>query len=72
MFRGVCLPPDPLCLIVDFCEGGSLKSYLQRKKVKKDIKLGFAYDIAMGMHHLHVAIRGKEKIREIFFKLFSI
>lgn len=51
LFRGVTLPPSPMALITDYCEGGCLRDYLDKRKhalsVHKQIKL--ALDIAKGM-----------------------
>jgi len=31
LFRGVTLPPDPITIVTDFCEGGSLREKLTNK-----------------------------------------
>lgn len=34
VFLGVTLPPDPLCFVTDFYEGGSLYAYIHNKDLK--------------------------------------
>jgi serine/threonine protein kinase len=47
MFRGIC--EDPLCIIVDFCEGGSLLSILRgEKNIENSEKIRYVTDIAKG------------------------
>jgi len=50
LFRGVTLPPDPWTIVVNFCNEGSLYSYLHRgEKLEEAQKLKFAVDVAKGM-----------------------
>jgi len=52
LFRGTCL--EPLCLVTDYCEGGSLVRLLRsNKEITDDEKIMFMRDIARGMLHLH-------------------
>jgi len=63
LFRGITIPPDPLSIVTDFCEGGSLINYLIRNSVIPiQTKLQFIKDIVRGMLHLHHGIKGKEVI----------
>jgi len=63
LFRGVTVPPDPLSIITDYCNGGSLSEYLKNHpNLPISEKLQFIKDIAKGMLHLHCGIPGKEVI----------
>jgi len=64
LFRGFTLPPSPLTLVTDFCEGGCLRTYLNNpnKKLTQKMKVKFALDIARGMAHIHTPVHGKEVI----------
>jgi len=63
LFRGVTVPPDPLSIVTDYCNGGSLNEFLRRNpKVPISKKIQFIKDIAKGMVHLHCAIPGREVI----------
>jgi len=63
MFRGITVPPDPLSIITDYCNGGSLIGYLKtHPKLPISEKLQFIKDIAKGMLHLHCGIPEKEVI----------
>jgi len=54
LFRGITLPSDPLSIVTDFCEGGSLETYLEHNRnLSIDLKIQFIKDIAKGMLHLH-------------------
>jgi len=62
-FRGVTVPPDPLSIVTDYCNGGSLSEYLiNHPKLPISEKLQFIKDIAKGMLHLHCGILGNEVI----------
>jgi len=54
MFIGVTFPPQPLSLVTEFCEGGSLYDYLRKNDVDWDRKVKFIQGIALGMLHLHL------------------
>ncbi|PRP75753.1 putative LRR receptor-like serine/threonine-protein kinase [Planoprotostelium fungivorum] len=54
MFIGLTLPPHPLSLVTEFCEGGSLYNYLRRNAVEFEQKVKFIQGIALGMLHLHL------------------
>jgi len=63
MFRGVTVPPDPLSIVTDYCNGGSLIEYLKRNpNLPISQKIQFIKDIAKGMLHLHCGSPGKEVI----------
>ncbi|PRP89037.1 hypothetical protein PROFUN_02315 [Planoprotostelium fungivorum] len=53
LFLGVSFPPQPLAIITEFCDGGSLYTYLRENTVdfakKKEMMIG----VAAGMIHLH-------------------
>lgn len=49
MFRGVTLPPDPVTLVTDFCDEGSLLGALKANNFSLEKKLGLIADIAKGM-----------------------
>jgi len=63
LFRGVTVPPDPLSIVTDYCNGGTLSEYLKNHpNLPISEKLQFIKDIAKGMLHLHCGIPGKEVI----------
>jgi len=63
LFLGITLPPDSLSIITDFCEGGSLSTYLDKNpKLSMSLKIQFIRDIAKGMLHLHCGIPNLEVI----------
>ena len=48
---------EPLCLVVDYCDGGSLKSYLTKETDITDTqKIKFMKEIIKGMIHLHTRL----------------
>lgn len=51
LFRGVSLPLDPVCIVTEYCSGGSLYNYLKSKKGKLEVveMKSLAVDIAKGM-----------------------
>lgn len=49
LFRGVTLPPDPLCIVLEYCKGGSLYHHLKTNDVSNAQKLQWAKEIARGM-----------------------
>jgi hypothetical protein len=52
LFRGICIAP--LCLITDFCEGGSLYHLLKsNEEINTSSKLKWITEICQGMIHLH-------------------
>jgi len=63
LFRGVTVPPDPLSIVTDYCNGGSLSEYLKNNpNIPISEKLQFIKDIAKGMLHLHCGIPVNEVI----------
>ena len=51
MFRGIC--EDPVCIIVDYCDGGSLYSYLHSNvEISDESKLKFVTEIVRGRKFL--------------------
>jgi len=57
LFRGVCI--EPLCIVTDYCNGGTLLSYMQKKTATIEMKLTWIHEIAKGMLHLHSDVGGK-------------
>eukprot|EP01117_Protostelium_nocturnum_P010070 TRINITY_DN3593_c0_g1_i4.p1 TRINITY_DN3593_c0_g1~~TRINITY_DN3593_c0_g1_i4.p1 ORF type:complete len:384 (+),score=90.75 TRINITY_DN3593_c0_g1_i4:3338-4489(+) len=57
LFMGITFPPQPLSMVLEFCEGGSLHSYVRNNQVSMEQQMTFVRGIAKGMLHLH-----KEKI----------
>ncbi|PRP89323.1 hypothetical protein PROFUN_02197 [Planoprotostelium fungivorum] len=53
-FRGITFPPQPLSLVIDYCKGGSLYTYLRRNNVTDEKRFKMIKDIAKGMLHLHM------------------
>ncbi|CAI2341028.1 unnamed protein product [Caenorhabditis sp. 36 PRJEB53466] len=52
-FRGVFLLKKPILLVSEFCEHGSLKSYLQKQKASVDEKLRFCLGSSCGLEYIH-------------------
>lgn len=50
---GVCLHLPNLCLVMEYCRGGSLNRILNGRKVRPDVLLDWAVQIARGMDYLH-------------------
>ncbi|PRP86868.1 hypothetical protein PROFUN_03616 [Planoprotostelium fungivorum] len=53
MFIGMTLPPQPLTMVTEFCEGGSLYEYIRKNQCGIDVKLSWISGIALGLLHLH-------------------
>ncbi|PRP74113.1 putative ATPase [Planoprotostelium fungivorum] len=55
MYIGFCFPPQPLALVTEYCEGGSLYEYLKKNpESATDHQLRkFVEGIALGLLHLH-------------------
>ena len=71
MFRGICI--EPMCIIVDYCDGGSLYDFLKKQENKIDdkLKLKFIKDIIRGMIHLHTRLEQELIHRDLYvFFLF--
>ncbi|PRP88496.1 protein kinase domain-containing protein [Planoprotostelium fungivorum] len=73
MFIGMTIPPDPLSLVTEFCEGGGLYEYLRKNEVDWDTKLQFIKGIAQGMLHLHIekVIHRDLAVRNILLSKFN-
>eukprot|EP01117_Protostelium_nocturnum_P001837 TRINITY_DN1230_c0_g1_i3.p1 TRINITY_DN1230_c0_g1~~TRINITY_DN1230_c0_g1_i3.p1 ORF type:complete len:936 (+),score=218.52 TRINITY_DN1230_c0_g1_i3:3257-6064(+) len=54
LFLGITIPPQPLALIIELCEGGSLYSYLRSHPMALESKIKLLNGIAKGMLHLHL------------------
>ncbi|XP_019755996.2 mitogen-activated protein kinase kinase kinase 10 [Dendroctonus ponderosae] len=51
--KGVCLQEPNLCLILEYCRGGSLNRVLAGRKIRPDVLVDWAIQIARGMDYLH-------------------
>lgn len=52
--RGVCLVQPNLCLVMEYARGGSLNRVLSsQRKIKPDVLIDWAIQIARGMNYLH-------------------
>ncbi|KAF5308833.1 hypothetical protein FQR65_LT00533 [Abscondita terminalis] len=51
--EGVCLQEPNLCLILEYCRGGSLNRVLAGRKIRPDVLVDWAIQIARGMDYLH-------------------
>ncbi|XP_038716014.1 serine/threonine-protein kinase STY13 [Tripterygium wilfordii] len=52
----VCMPSNMCCVVVEYCPGGALKSYLiknRRKKLAFKVVVQLAVDLARGLSYLH-------------------
>ncbi|PRP81405.1 hypothetical protein PROFUN_11026 [Planoprotostelium fungivorum] len=53
LFLGISVPPQPLTLVTEYCEGGSLYGYLKKHEdIPIAVKFKFIIGIAHGMFHL--------------------
>lgn len=50
---GVCLQEPNLCLVLEYARGGSLNRVLSGRKIRPDVLVDWAIQIARGMHYLH-------------------
>lgn len=50
---GVCLEKPNLCLVMEYARGGSLNRVLMGRKIRPDILVDWAIQIARGMNYLH-------------------
>lgn len=51
--EGVCLKGPNLCLVLEYCRGGSLNRVLAGRKIRPDVLVDWAIQIARGMEYLH-------------------
>ncbi|CAG9860928.1 unnamed protein product [Phyllotreta striolata] len=51
--EGVCLREPNLCLVLEYCRGGSLNRILSGRKIRPDVLVDWAIQIARGMDYLH-------------------
>jgi len=51
--RGVCLRQPNLCLVMEYARGGSLNRVLYGRKIRPDVLVDWAVQIATGMNYLH-------------------
>ena len=52
-FKGVCLEPPHLCLVMEYARGGSLDRVLKGRRISPIIIVDWAMQIARGMNYLH-------------------
>lgn len=50
---GVCLQIPNVCLVLAYCRGGSLNRVLAGRKIRPDVLVDWAIQIARGMDYLH-------------------
>lgn len=50
---GVCLQEPNLCLVLEYARGGSLNRILSGRKIRPDVLVDWAIQIARGMNYLH-------------------
>lgn len=51
--EGVCLQEPNLCLVLEYCRGGSLNRVLAGRKIRPNVLVDWAIQIAKGMQYLH-------------------
>ncbi|XP_039294367.1 LOW QUALITY PROTEIN: uncharacterized protein LOC111049777 [Nilaparvata lugens] len=51
--EGVCLQMPNLCLVMEYARGGSLNRVLSGRKIRPDVLVDWAIQIARGMDYLH-------------------
>nr|CAD7574057.1 unnamed protein product [Timema californicum] len=51
--EGVCLQMPNLCLVMEYARGGSLNRVLAGRKIRPDVLVDWAIQIARGMNYLH-------------------
>lgn len=51
--EGVCLQMPNMCLVMEFARGGSLNRVLAGRKIRPDVLVDWAIQIARGMNYLH-------------------
>lgn len=52
--KGVCLEAPNLCLVMEYARGGPLNRVLCGRKIRPDILVDWAIQVAQGMAYLHV------------------
>lgn len=50
---GVCLEEPNLCLVMEYARGGALNRILSGRKIRPDVLIDWAIQIARGMNYLH-------------------
>lgn len=51
--KGVCLEIPNLCLVMEYAKGGSLNKVLAGRKIRPDVLVLWAIQVARGMYYLH-------------------
>ncbi|XP_072028114.1 atrial natriuretic peptide receptor 1-like [Amphiura filiformis] len=59
-FIGACVDPPNVCVIIEYCQKGSLQDVLQNESFKLDasFKQSLMIDMAKGLHYLHGSVLG--------------
>ncbi|XP_037293251.1 mitogen-activated protein kinase kinase kinase 11 isoform X2 [Manduca sexta] len=52
--KGVCLEEPNLCLVMEYARGGPLNRVLSGRKIRPDILVDWAIQVAQGMAYLHI------------------
>ncbi|XP_063894450.1 mitogen-activated protein kinase kinase kinase 11 isoform X3 [Helicoverpa armigera] len=52
--KGVCLGEPNFCLVMEYARGGPLNRVLSGRKIRPDILVNWAIQVAQGMEYLHV------------------
>ena len=50
---GVCLEEPNLCLVMEFARGGPLNRILSGRKIRPDVLIDWAIQVARGVAYLH-------------------
>jgi mitogen-activated protein kinase kinase kinase 9 len=50
---GVCLEEPNLCLVMEYARGGPLNHVLKGRKIRPDVLIDWAIQVARGMSYLH-------------------
>ena len=50
---GVCLEEPNLCLVMEYARGGPLNRILCGRKIRPDVLIDWAIQVARGMTYLH-------------------
>eukprot|EP01117_Protostelium_nocturnum_P021037 TRINITY_DN997_c0_g1_i2.p1 TRINITY_DN997_c0_g1~~TRINITY_DN997_c0_g1_i2.p1 ORF type:complete len:1328 (+),score=430.37 TRINITY_DN997_c0_g1_i2:1731-5714(+) len=73
LFLGITIPPQPLALVIELCEGGSLYAYLRSNELSFETKIKMLSGVATGMLHLHLekVIHRDLAVRNILLTKFN-
>jgi len=63
LFLGITISPHPLCMVLEYCKGGSLNTLLHSDDaISATQMIKFCKDIAKGMGHLHYGVKGAQVV----------